>query len=44
MPSAKMRVLRPQSGDEKKFPGKEQDMMMKRQQATMELYNKVSNQ
>lgn len=40
--SAKMRVLRPQIHEiEKKFPGKEQDMMMKRQQATMELYNKV---
>lgn len=40
--SAKMRVLRPQIQEiEKKFPGKEQDMMMKRQQATMELYNKV---
>lgn len=42
MSSAKMRVLRPQIQEiEKKFPGKEQDMMMKRQQATMELYNKV---
>ena len=42
MSSAKMRVLRPQIQDiEKKFPGKEQDMMMKRQQATMELYNKA---
>ncbi|MDD2313522.1 MAG: membrane protein insertase YidC [Proteiniphilum sp.] len=40
--SAKMRVLRPQIQEiEKKFPGKEQDMMMKRQQATMDLYNKV---
>ncbi|HHT33982.1 MAG: membrane protein insertase YidC [Proteiniphilum sp.] len=40
--SAKMRVLRPQIQElEKKYPGKEQDMMMKRQQATMELYNKV---
>ncbi|MDD3624164.1 MAG: membrane protein insertase YidC [Proteiniphilum sp.] len=40
--SAKMRVLRPQIQElEKKFPGKEQEMMMKRQQATMELYNKV---
>lgn len=42
MSSAKMRVLRPQIQElEKKFPGKEQDMMMKRQQATMELYNKA---
>ena len=42
MSSAKMRVLRPQIQElEKKFPGNEQDMMMKRQQATMELYNKV---
>lgn len=40
--SAKMRVLRPQIQElEKKYPGKEQEMMMKRQQATMELYNKV---
>ena len=40
--SAKMRVLRPQIQEiEKKYPGKEQDVMMKRQQATMELYNKV---
>lgn len=42
MSSAKMRVLRPQIQElEKKFPGREQDMMMKRQQATMELYNKA---
>lgn len=42
MSSAKMRVLRPQVMEiEKKYPGKEQDMMMKRQQATMELYNRV---
>lgn len=42
MSSAKMRVLRPQIQElEKKYPGKEQEMMMKRQQATMELYNKV---
>lgn len=42
MSSAKMRVLRPQIQEiEKKFPGKEQDMMMKRQQATMELYRKA---
>ena len=40
--STKMRVLRPQIQEiEKKYPGKEQDMMMKRQQATMELYRKV---
>ncbi len=40
--SAKMRVLRPQIQElEKKFPGQEQDMMMKRQQATMDLYNKA---
>ena len=42
MSSAKMRVLRPQIQEiEKKFPGNEQDVMMKRQQATMELYNKA---
>ncbi len=42
MSSAKMRVLRPQIQElEKKFPGNEQEMMMKRQQATMELYNKA---
>jgi YidC/Oxa1 family membrane protein insertase len=42
MSSAKMRVLRPQIQEiEKKFPGKDQDVMMKRQQATMELYNKA---
>lgn len=42
MSSAKMRVLRPQIQEiEKKFPGSEQDMMMKRQQATMELYSKA---
>ncbi|MCE5204549.1 MAG: membrane protein insertase YidC [Porphyromonadaceae bacterium] len=40
--SAKMRVLRPQIQEiEKKYPGKEQEEMMKRQQATMDLYNKV---
>lgn len=40
--SAKMRVLRPQIQEiEKKYPGQEQDIMMKRQQATMELYNKA---
>lgn len=42
MSSAKMRVLRPQIQEiEKKYPGQEQDIMMKRQQATMELYNKA---
>ena len=40
--SAKMRVLRPQIQEiEKKYPGQEQDMMMKRQQATMEFYSKA---
>ncbi len=40
--SAKMRVLRPQIKEiEAKFPGQDKDMMMKRQQATMELYNKA---
>jgi len=40
--SARMRVLRPQIQElEKKYPGKEKDMMMKRQQATMDLYSKV---
>lgn len=40
--SAKIRVLRPQIQEiEKKYPGQEQDMMMKRQQATMELYSKA---
>ena len=40
--SARMRVLRPQIQElEKKYPGKEKDMMMKRQQATMDLYGKV---
>jgi YidC/Oxa1 family membrane protein insertase len=42
MSSAKMRVLRPQIQElEEKFPGKDQDAMMKRQQATMDLYSKV---
>jgi YidC/Oxa1 family membrane protein insertase len=42
MSSAKMRVLRPQIQElEKKYPGNEQEKMMKRQQATMELYNKA---
>lgn len=40
--SAKMRVLRPQiKALEEKYPGQDREMMMKRQQATMELYNKV---
>lgn len=40
--SAKMRVLRPQIQElEKQYPGQEREMMMKRQQATMELYSKV---
>lgn len=40
--SAKMRVLRPQIQDiEKKYPGKDQDVMMKKQQATMDLYSKA---
>ena len=40
--SAKMRVLRPQIQElEKKYPGQDQEMMMKRQQATMELYNRA---
>lgn len=42
MSSAKMRVLRPQIQEiEKKYPGQEQEMMLKRQQETMALYNKV---
>lgn len=42
MSSAKMRVLRPQVMEiEHKYPGNEQDVMMKRQQATMELYSKA---
>ncbi|MEA5080141.1 MAG: membrane protein insertase YidC [Dysgonamonadaceae bacterium] len=40
--TAKMRVLRPQIKEiEEKYPGQDQETMMKRQQATMELYNKV---
>lgn len=40
--SAKMRVLKPQIKEiEEKYPGQTQDMMLKRQQATMELYNKA---
>lgn len=42
MSSAKMRVLRPQiKAIEEKYPGQDKDMMLKRQQATMELYNKA---
>jgi YidC/Oxa1 family membrane protein insertase len=42
MSSAKMRVLRPQIVEiEKKYPGQDQDSMLKRQQATMELYQKA---
>lgn len=42
MSSAKMRVLRPQIMEiEKKYPGNDQDVMLKRQQATMELYNRA---
>lgn len=40
--SAKMRVLRPQIKElEEKYPGKDQESMMKRQQATMALYSKA---
>lgn len=40
--TAKMRVLRPQIKEiEEKFPGKDSETMMKRQQATMELYNRA---
>jgi len=40
--SAKMRVLRPQIKEiEAKYPGQDKEMMLKRQQATMELYNKA---
>ncbi len=40
--SAKMRALRPQvQALEEKYPGQDKDMMLKRQQATMELYNKA---
>ncbi len=40
--SAKMRALRPQIKElEEKFPGQDKDSMLKRQQATMELYNKA---
>jgi len=42
MSSAKMRVLRPQIVEiEKKYPGQDQDSMLKRQQATMALYQKA---
>lgn len=40
--SAKMRALRPQIKEiEAKYPGQDRDMMMKRQQETMALYNKA---
>lgn len=40
--SAKMRALRPQIKElEEKYPGQDKEMMMKRQQATMALYNKA---
>ncbi len=40
--SAKMRALRPQIKEiEAKFPGQDRDVMLKRQQATMELYGKA---
>ncbi|MBP7180299.1 MAG: membrane protein insertase YidC [Dysgonomonadaceae bacterium] len=40
--TAKMRVLRPQIQEiEKKYPGQDQEMMMKRQKETMELYSKA---
>lgn len=40
--SAKMRALRPQiKALEEKYPGNDKDVMLKRQQATMELYNKA---
>lgn len=40
--SAKMRALRPQvQAIEAKYPGQDRDVMLKRQQATMELYNKA---
>ena len=40
--TAKMRALRPQIKQiEEKYPGQDKDVMMKRQQATMELYNKA---
>lgn len=42
MSSAKMRVLRPQIQQiEEKYKGDDQDTMMKKQQATMDLYNKA---
>jgi len=42
MSSAKMRVLRPQIQEiEEKYPGQDQEMMLKRQQATMDLYSKA---
>ncbi len=40
--TAKMRVLRPQIKEiEEKYPGNDNETMMKRQQATMELYNRA---
>ena len=40
--SAKMRVLRPQIKEiEAKYPGQDKEMMLKRQQETMALYNKA---
>lgn len=40
--SAKMRVLRPQIKEiEEKYPGQDKEMMLKRQQATMDLYSKA---
>lgn len=40
--TAKLRVLRPQIKEiEEKYPGKDSETMMKRQQATMELYNRA---
>ncbi|MEA5064010.1 MAG: membrane protein insertase YidC [Petrimonas sp.] len=40
--SAKMRVLRPQIKEiEAKYPGQDKEIMLKRQQATMDLYNKA---
>lgn len=42
MSSAKMRVLRPQIQEiEKKYPGQDQEMMMKRQKETMDLYSRA---
>ena len=42
MSSAKMRVLKPEIMEiEKKYPGQDQEQMMKRQQATMDLYRRA---